>query len=162
MSWPSHAFDLPVAIPLPDTNIPGNIYLSGIGWTRDLPAKAKEEGFTHVFNCAGWFLRHNHYASDIFTSGINYCEIDMNDVPEQRLDIYVDSVFAKLEEALKQPSKILIHCFYGQSRSVSILCYYLMKKFNWNYDQTIAYIRQYRPVAEPNSGFVTYLKSLKN
>lgn len=162
MSWPIYAYDNPIFVPLENETIKGRIYLSGIGWAKDLPTNCQNDGFTHIINFAGSFLRTRHYKSNIFENkDLVYNEIDLTDVPEQRLDIYVNDIYDKIDNYLKTESKILIHCFFGQSRSVSILCYYIMKKYKWNYETTIEYIRKYRSIAQPNSGFENYLKSLK-
>jgi len=162
--WPAHVYDRPVLIPEPNNDKSlGEIYLSGIGWTNDLPAEAEKTSLTHIVNCAGSFLRANHYKTDISTTKLKYIELDLVDVSFQPLDGYVDSTYNFINEHIKDPNaKILIHCFYGQSRSVTILCYYLMKKYNWTYDTSINYVKQYRPIASPNFGFENYLKSLKN
>lgn len=161
--WPKHAYDLPILIPSPNENDNvGEIYLSGIGWTDDLPIDARKRGITHVVNCAGSFLRERHYQTNIESVGIGYHEIDLSDTPNQVLNGYINVAYDRLEKFLSVPqSKVLIHCFYGQSRSVSILCFYLMKRYDWNYEQAISYVRKYRPIAQPNTGFEQYLRSLK-
>ena len=101
MNWPSYAYDQPILIPLSDDTIKGKIYLSGVGSTRDLPIDCQLYEFTHIINCAGSFLRLTQYKSNIFDNkNIVYNEIDLTDVPEQKLDIYVDDIYEKIDNYL--------------------------------------------------------------
>jgi protein-tyrosine phosphatase len=56
---------------------------------------------------------------------------------------------------------ILIHCYAGRSRSVTCIIYYLMKKYNYNYDQILNYIKNIKPDVGPNLGFEEELKKIK-
>ncbi len=154
--WPAFAYDAPVEIPLFDHD-GAKIYLSGIGFTADLP----KENFTSVINCAGAFLRTNHYKTNIIETNIKYHEINLNDVESQSLEEHLEPAYQKIKTDLANGEKILIHCFYGQSRSVSILCYFMMRSYKWTFDEALEYIRRYRGIADPNAGFVKYLSSLK-
>ena len=53
----------------------------------------------------------------------------------------------------KKISPILVHCTMGISRSVSILIYYLMVKFNYTYTDSYNMIKNCRPVISPNLSF---------
>jgi predicted protein tyrosine phosphatase len=70
---------------------------------------------------------------------------------------YIEIGYHFINSALKSNSNVLIHCMAGVSRSVSVLCYYLMKKINLNYPESISYIKKYRPIASPNRSFVKQL-----
>ena len=59
---------------------------------------------------------------------------------------------------IKEEGNVLIQCTSGVSRSVSVVCYYLMKSMNISYDQAIAIVKQERPQAQPNQGFVKQLR----
>jgi len=62
---------------------------------------------------------------------------------------------------LDNPNKnILIHCNEGQSRSVSVIIYYLCMKYNYNYDQSYNYIKNIKSDIRPNNAFSFELKKL--
>lgn len=64
-----------------------------------------------------------------------------------------------IDMAVKSNSKILVHCMAGISRSVSMIVYYLMKKYNYTYDQSIQIVKSARPIANPNDSFKSQLKN---
>jgi protein-tyrosine phosphatase len=55
---------------------------------------------------------------------------------------------------------ILIHCNEGQSRSVSVIIYYLIKQYNYTYDKAFNYIKNIKSDIHINSAFVEELKKL--
>ncbi|KAM3144464.1 hypothetical protein pb186bvf_003333 [Paramecium bursaria] len=57
-----------------------------------------------------------------------------------------------INEQLKQ-NNVLVHCFAGVSRSVTLTCAYLMKTNSWTFDQALEYVKTRRPIAWPNNGF---------
>lgn len=53
---------------------------------------------------------------------------------------------------------VLIHCMQGKSRSGMVNIAYHMKKNNWSFEESYAYVKQRRPITEPNPKFVEGLK----
>ena len=51
-----------------------------------------------------------------------------------------------------------MHCASGISRSVALVCHYLMRKKYLSFQDSIQFIRSRHPAAEPNSSFVEQLK----
>lgn len=52
---------------------------------------------------------------------------------------------------------VLVHCYAGVSRSVSVVIAYLIWKYNMSYNDALNYIRSSRPIANPNPGFAIQL-----
>lgn len=50
-------------------------------------------------------------------------------------------------------SNVLVHCMAGMSRSVSMVIYFLMKKYGLSYFIVLSVIKRYRPIASPNKSF---------
>lgn len=67
-----------------------------------------------------------------------------------------------INHAVSSGDKVLVHCMAGISRSVSTLTYYLMKKHNLNYFDTINHIRSRRSIANPNDCFKVQLQNYQN
>lgn len=58
-----------------------------------------------------------------------------------------------IENAVKSGNNVLVHCMAGISRSVSLVTYYLMKKYHVSYNTAIDYIKTRRSIANPNECF---------
>ena len=91
---------------------------------------------------------------------IRFLELNLYDNEKQNLFPKFDVAYAFIKE--NSNHNILIHCKEGKSRSVSLVVFYLMKEKGWDYDTCITFIRQKRPVAGPNSGFIKQLKEYYN
>lgn len=56
-------------------------------------------------------------------------------------------------------NNILVHCFAGKSRSTSMVVGYLMGRKGLTLKEALDLIREKRPIAEPNPGFIIQLKA---
>ena len=63
-----------------------------------------------------------------------------------------EQTFQKIES--NKNKKILVHCFMGASRSVSIIINYLIKKYKYTLSDAINFIKQKRPFINPNNKFI--------
>ena len=67
-----------------------------------------------------------------------------------------------IDQALENNNKVLIHCMAGKSRSVTILCAYIIKKFGMNVKNCLKSIKNKRDIIEPNQGFIKQLEEYYN
>jgi len=67
-----------------------------------------------------------------------------------------------INNAIEQKQNVLIHCMAGVSRSVSLVVYYLMKKYHLDYVTAIKLVRTKREIANPNDSFKHQLKKYEN
>ncbi|AVL95041.1 specificity S/Y phosphatase [Moumouvirus australiensis] len=70
----------------------------------------------------------------------------------------IEIAYHFINKSISEGENILVHCMAGISRSVSMLTYYYMKKYNLTYDCVIQNIRINRSIANPNDSFKTQLK----
>ena len=124
-----------------------NIYLGGNDAASD-ENYLKQYNITTVINCAEEIVS--------VYKDIKYLELNLYDSFNQPL-------FPKFEVAykfIKKNSKnnILIHCALGVSRSASLVAFYLMKEKGWDYDTCYNYMKERRPIVDPNSNFVGQLR----
>lgn len=64
--------------------------------------------------------------------------IHISDMSRENILEHFDESISFIEEALKDPcatNGVLIHCFYGVSRSATIVIAYLMKKYRISYQK---------------------------
>ena len=67
-----------------------------------------------------------------------------------------------INNAINSEKNILVHCMAGVSRSVSLVTYYLMKRYHISFDKAAEYIKQKRSVANPNDSFKNQLLMYQN
>ncbi|EOY05545.1 Dual specificity protein phosphatase 1 isoform 1 [Theobroma cacao] len=90
-----------------------------------------------------------------------YKIIPVLDKEDTNLSQYFDECFDFIDEAKRQGGGVLVHCFVGKSRSVTIVVSYLMKKHGMSLSQALEHVKSKRPLAAPNSGFIQQLQELE-
>lgn len=65
----------------------------------------------------------------------------------------IEIAYDFINNAIENNQNILIHCMAGISRSVSAIIYFLMKKYNYNFNYSLYVIQNQRPIANPNYSF---------
>ena len=150
--------DAPVCYP---TKITNNIFLSGIGPSKNETVILKHLKITHICNCT-------KNASNVFQKqGVKYFRIPIEDKDDEYIFNYLMDAIKFIANALSSnhTAKILIHCHQGKSRSASILIAYLLwKKITScsNYVETLHYVKSKRQIVAPNDGFRTQLIEFAN
>ncbi|XP_056174961.1 dual specificity protein phosphatase 1-like isoform X3 [Syzygium oleosum] len=71
---------------------------------------------------------------------------------------YPDDFVYKVIAAKRLGGGVLVHCFVGKSRSVTIVVAYLMKKHGMSLSQALEHVKSRRRQASPNSGFISQLQ----
>lgn len=61
--------------------------------------------------------------------------------------------FHYMNMAIESNKNVLVHCMAGISRSVSIVIYYLMKRYCLNYQMAEKIVKKSRQIAQPNPSF---------
>ncbi|KAI9233061.1 MAG: dual specificity protein phosphatase 12 [Podila humilis] len=128
--------------------IPG-LFLSGATPAESL-AYLQEMGITHIIQ-----------VSDIntprFPGEFMYKLISVPDMEETNLIKHFPDTFTFISEAIAKGGKVLVHCQAGASRSVAVVCAYLMKTQNISAADALLLVQALRPIAGPNDGFMTQL-----
>jgi len=63
-----------------------------------------------------------------------------------------------IKNIFRKFTNVYVHCYAGVSRSSAIIASYLMWKYRWNLNQTLAFLVHKRIVVKPNDGFMQQLK----
>ncbi|XVF28914.1 hypothetical protein REPUB_Repub15cG0073700 [Reevesia pubescens] len=140
-----------------EDNVPCEIeeglFLGSIAGANNIDA-LKTLNITHILTVAS-SLKPAH------TNGFVYKIIPVLDKEDTNLSRYFDECFDFIDEAKNQGGGVLVHCFAGKSRSVTIVVAYLMKKHGMNLSQALEHVKSKRSLAAPNSGFIRQLKKLE-
>ncbi|XP_027332497.1 dual specificity protein phosphatase 1-like isoform X2 [Abrus precatorius] len=67
----------------------------------------------------------------------------------------------KVIDARRHGGGVLVHCFAGRSRSVTVIVAYLMKTRGMCFSEALRYVESKRPAASPNRGFIDQLKDFE-
>ncbi|XP_021757100.1 dual specificity protein phosphatase 1-like isoform X2 [Chenopodium quinoa] len=114
-------------------------------------AALKQHNITHILTVAG-YIRPAHRRD--FT----YKIIEVVDTVWTDLAQYFDECIDFIDEAKRSGGGVLVHCFAGKSRSVTIILAYLIKKHGMTLSQALEYVRSKRRQASPNAGFLQQLQ----
>jgi protein-tyrosine phosphatase len=107
---------------------------------------------THVLNVTG-------EVPDRFPDQFVYKRIAISDMPSTKLEQHFDEAFRFIETARSTPGGcVLVHCYYGNSRSASFVIGYLMNTERMRYADALRYLQMLRPDVRPNDGFQRQLK----
>ena len=96
---------------------------------------------TNFYGCATW-ENINHHIFEI----------------EDKYDTDIISICKKCFDIINN-HKTLIHCQAGKSRSGSIAIYYIMKKYNMSFNNSLNYVKNKHNISL-NNGFYSQLKNL--
>ncbi|XP_014251597.1 dual specificity protein phosphatase MPK-4-like isoform X2 [Cimex lectularius] len=89
--------------------------------------------------------------------GIKTMFIQVTDMNKEDLLSHFESAFEFIEEA-RENGVVLVHCYFGVSRSSTIVIAYLMKKFKISYDEAFERAKSKRKFVSPNAGFESQLR----
>lgn len=129
-----------------------NLYLgskneaSDVGWL-------KKNYVTHIVNCA-------FEIQSYFPNYFSYLNLKLDDVPSQTLYHVLEKSFNFILEAIGKGGTVFVHCAAGISRSVSIVIYFIMKSKEVPFEKALEYVKNKRPIANPNQGFTLQLISV--
>ncbi|XP_040996150.1 dual specificity protein phosphatase 1 [Juglans microcarpa x Juglans regia] len=140
-----------------EDNIPCKIeeglFLGSIGAANNKNA-LKSLNVTHILTVA-------NSLSPAHPNDFVYKVINVTDREETDIKQYFDESFDFIDEAKRLGGGVLVHCFVGKSRSVTIVVAYLMKKHGMSLSQALEHVKSKRPQAAPNSGFISQLRDFE-
>ncbi|XP_057956801.1 dual specificity protein phosphatase 1 isoform X2 [Malania oleifera] len=137
-----------------EDNIPCKIeeglFLGSVGAANNKNA-LKSLNITHILTVASSI-------APAYPNDFTYKTIKVYDREDTDLMQYFEECFNFIDEAKRLGGGVLVHCFVGRSRSVTIVIAYLMKKHGMNLSQALEYVKSRRPQADPNAGFISQLR----
>jgi len=89
-----------------------------------------------------------------------YLKVPVIDEPNANIAKHFDRAIEFIDESIKLNKGILIHCVYGVSRSSTLVCAYLIKKYGMTVNTAVRHVQARRPKANPNKGFLLQLQTL--
>jgi len=128
----------------------GFFYQGSIGAAYNKESLQKQ-GITHILTVA-------EKIDPAFPAALTYKVIPMYDDPAENVHGSFEEANQFIDEAFLDPkSKVLVHCFAGKSRASTFTLAYLMHRLHLDLKTCFEHLKQCRPIAEPNSGFIAQL-----
>ncbi|GLD97823.1 hypothetical protein PINS_up006520 [Pythium insidiosum] len=124
------------------------VFLGSLGAATNRAALAAH-GISHVV-CVSPTL------SLAFPSQLSYLRLAVADTPDASIAHEFDRALQFIDS--DPTNAVLVHCFVGRSRSVTVVTAYLMARHSMSLSQALERVRLVRPQARPNSGFLAQLR----
>ncbi|NXN16421.1 DUS19 phosphatase, partial [Indicator maculatus] len=105
---------------------------------------------THVLNVA-------YGVQNAFLNDFIYKTISILDLPETDITSYFPECFEFIEKAKIQDGVVLVHCNAGVSRAAAVVIGFLMHSEGLNFSRAFSVVKNARPAACPNPGFMEQL-----
>ena len=116
-------------------------------------------GITHVISALSCF-------DPPYPNEFKYLAIFCHDCISEPISLRFNESNAFIRDATEHGGKVYIHCMSGISRSVTLAIAYLVtstapEETHRSIEDILEFIRERRPVANPNPGFIAQLKKFQ-
>lgn len=145
------------------SRVPGDeeLYVGGI-FTLRRKTTLEKTGITHIVSV----LKYDFKDFEDWEK-YEHLNIEVDDVEDENLLGEFENSGKFIEEGLKngkdgKKGGVLVHCAMGKSRSVTIIIAYLLRQYpHHTVSSALSLVREARPMAEPNDGFMAQLELYK-
>jgi protein-tyrosine phosphatase len=138
----------------PQEIIPG-VFLGGYEDAENIDT-LRRRNIGAVLNVAH-FDNHIKSLLHLYLPHIRYMGLTIEDDPSFPIQYFFRQTNAFIYGARSQGLNVLVHCQAGISRSVTVLIAFLMSAIGWPLGKSLQRIRELRPEANPNPGFMSAL-----
>lgn len=132
--------------------IEDKLYLGGLAAAKNLDILNKYN-ITHILTIDTCPLPHIITGKKQFITKF----IQLSDQPKEDLLCQLDETDLFLKEGLSKGA-VFVHCYFGVSRSATVVIAHIMKKYNITYQEAFNRVKAKRSIVFPNQGFVSQLK----
>ncbi|XP_041709267.1 protein phosphatase Slingshot homolog 3 isoform X1 [Coregonus clupeaformis] len=108
-------------------------------------------------NNVGYILNVTREIDNFFPESFSYMNIRVYDVEATDLLSHWKDTYTFINTARQSGQAVLVHCKMGVSRSGSTVVAYAMKQQRWSLEVALSYVRDRRPIVQPNDGFMKQL-----
>ncbi|XP_054730012.1 dual specificity protein phosphatase MPK-4 [Anastrepha obliqua] len=84
--------------------------------------------------------------------------VHIADMPKEDILHHLDTCTDFISKALEQKGNVLVHCYFGVSRSSAAVIAFIMKHNDIEYQAAFDLVRSKRRFVQPNPGFMSQLK----
>lgn len=133
-----------------------NLYLGGLAAAKNLEV-LKKYNITHILTIdicplPRRVLEQKHLVIKF---------IQLSDQPHEDILSHFDEADLFIKEG-REKGAVLVHCYFGVSRSATLVIAHIMKKYQLTYYEAFKKVKDKRKIVCPNLGFVSQLKLYKD
>ncbi|XP_064516259.1 dual specificity protein phosphatase 19 isoform X1 [Pseudopipra pipra] len=121
-----------------------------VTWRGRADAHPAPCAVTHILNVA-------YGVQNAFLDDFIYKTISILDLPETDITSYFPECFEFIEKAKIQDGVVLVHCNAGVSRAAAVVIGFLMNSERLSFARAFSLVKNARPAACPNPGFMEQL-----
>ncbi|KAK9890501.1 hypothetical protein WA026_010580 [Henosepilachna vigintioctopunctata] len=132
-----------------------NLYLGGLAAAKDVGTLSKLK-ITHILTIDCCPLPRQI----LELKELNIKFVQLSDQPKEDILSSFDDTYLFIEDGI-QKGNVLVHCYFGVSRSATLVIAYIMKKYSLNYVDAFQKVKLKRSIVYPNHGFVSQLHLYK-
>ncbi|XP_069089041.1 protein phosphatase Slingshot homolog 3 [Pleurodeles waltl] len=125
------------------------LYL-GSEWNASNMEELQRNGVSHIVNVT-------REIDNFFPESLKYLNVRVYDEETTDLLSHWKETYRFISNARKQNTRVLVHCKMGVSRSGSTVIAYAMKEYGWSLEEALRYVKEKRPIVNPNPGFMRQL-----
>ncbi|KAE9602120.1 putative phosphoric monoester hydrolase [Lupinus albus] len=129
------------------------LFLGSLGASNNKDA-LKDLNVTHILTVAGTL-------APAHPEDFVYKIIQVADRDDVNIKQYFDECFTFIDDSKRCGEGVLVHCYAGKSRSVTIVVAYLMKTRGMSLSEALQHVKGKRAVAAPNPGFIRQLQDFE-
>ncbi|CAG9133707.1 unnamed protein product [Plutella xylostella] len=133
--------------------IDDNLYLGNLACARDRDT-LQRLGVTHLLTIDVVPLPR----AVLDTTKLHVEYLKLADVPKEDLITHLPATNEYIKKAINNGGTVLVHCYFGVSRSAAVVIAYIMDKYKLRYDDAFTLVKGKRRFVAPNVGFVAQLK----
>lgn len=136
--------------------VPG-VWISGVEPLRDPKFMTKIRAVVTAFPIG----RVDEAELDRLLEGKSRMRAPIEDMPDVDIENYFEPTAEFISRHIAQGHNVLVHCFKGLSRSVSLVIYYMVTRLGFrSVDLALQHIKKIRPEVHPNWGFLRKLHQI--
>lgn len=128
-----------------------NLYLGNLSAAKNI-ATLKKFNITHILTIDNCPLPQSILA----IKHLKKKYIELSDHPKVDLLSHFDDTYDFIAEGLANGA-VLVHCYFGISRSATVVLAFTMKKYQQNFTDALKKVKSKRVEVRPNQGFVIQL-----
>ena len=98
---------------------------------------------THIVNCSARQVPNHWESMGVHYKGYPWSDSDSQVILDVR-DTVISEVFTFIEECVDKGESVLMHSYRGQSRCVTLLAAYLIKRYRWSLGKTMEFVTSRR------------------